>query len=130
MAPTPQPMTFQGSFALAPDQSLPQDAIPFNYTGTFLALSAEVANIVGAGSVAVPFGTIASPGAKGLLVRYDAAQPVGAAPVTLTINGGSQPLELTPGSMLVYFNASPSSGITSASFTVTAACQLRVWVLG
>lgn len=127
---TPQPVAFAGSFQLAPDQSLPQDAIPFNFSGQYVALSAELANPQGAATIAVPFGSIATPGCKGLLVRYDAAQPQGAAAAQLTLNGGSQAIELTPGSLLVYFNANPVSGVTSASITVTAACQLRVWVLG
>jgi hypothetical protein len=130
MAVTPQPVSFAGAFQLAADQSLPQDPIPFNYSGAFVALVSDVANVLGAGTVTVPFGSIVSPGCKGLLVRYDPVQPTGAAPVLLTLNGGSQAIELTPGSMLAYFNAVPVAGITSASIAVTAACQLRVWVLG
>lgn len=128
MSATPQPVAFVGAFQLAADQSLPQDPIPFNFSGQYTALVAVLENPVGAGTINVPFGTIISPGAKGLLVRYDGPQ-TGAAAVQLTLNGGSAPIELTPGSFLVYFNATPSTGITSASFAVTAACQLRVWVL-
>lgn len=126
---TPQPVAFAGAFQLAPDQSLPQDAIPFNYSGTYLALVAELMNQGGAGSVAIPFGSIGAPGCKGLLIRYD-AQPAPAAAVMLRLNGGAEDIELTPGSLFMYFNASPANGIISAQLIFTQPCQMRVWVLG
>jgi hypothetical protein len=127
--PTPQPVAFAGAFQLAPDQSLPQDPIPFNYSGTFLALECSLLNQGGAGSVAIPFGSLIAPGVKGLLIRYD-AQPAPAVAVMLRLNGGTTDVELTPGSFFVYFNAAPAAGITSALLVFTAPCQMRVWVLG
>lgn len=129
MAPTPQPVAFAGSFQLAADQSLPQDGIPFNYSGAFLALEGSLVNQGSSGSVSVPFGSITAPGAKGLLVRYD-SQAAPAAAVMLRLNGGVTDIELTPGSLFVYFNAAPNAGITAAQLIFTAACQIRVWVLG
>ena len=126
---TPQPVAFAGAFQLAADQSLPQDPIPFNYSGTYLALEAHLMSQGGAATVAIPFGTIGAPGCKGLLVRYD-AQPAPAAPVMLRLNGGVTDIELTPGSLFAYFNASPANGITQAQLVFTQACQMRVWVLG
>ena len=124
------PVAFAGQFELAADQSLPQDPIPFNYAGQYTALQYSGLNTTGSGTVAVPFGTLGSPGLVGLLVRYDAPNQADAAPVYLSINAGTEPLELTPGSFLVYFNANPVAGITAASFAFTSACSLRVWVLG
>ena len=127
--PTPQPVVFSGQFQLAADQSLPQNSIPFNFAGSYVALEAQVANPSGSGTLALPFGTIVSPGAVGLLIRYDEPNQPEAAPVYLAVNGEGS-LELTPGSILVYFNALPILGITEAVITYTAACTLRVWVLG
>lgn len=129
MPPTPQPVAFVGAFQLAADQSLPQDPIPFNYSGTFLALVADLVNQGGAATVGIPFGSVVAPGAKGLLIRYD-AQPSPAAAVMLRLNGGVTDIELTPGSLFVYFNAAPAAGITQAQLVFTQACQIRVWVLG
>lgn len=126
---TPQPVAFQGTLQLAADQSLPQAPIPFNASGTYTELAQLLLDIAGAGSTNVPFGTIGSPGAKGVFIRYD-AQPAPAAAVTVAINAGSQPVELTPGGFLALFSPNPSAGITSLSITATAACQLRVWLLG
>ncbi len=127
--PTPQPVAFNGAFQLAPDQSLPQDPIPFNYSGTFLALVAELVNQAASGSLSIPFGSIGGAGCKGLLIRYD-AQPAPAAAVMLRLNGGATDIELTPGSLFMYFNAAPAAGITQAQLIFTQPCQMRVWVLG
>lgn len=128
MAATSQPFAFAGALQLAADQSLPQDPIPFNFSGSFVALASGVVNFPSAGSQDIPFNGVIAPGAKGVLIRYDVQ--VGAAPVTFTYNSSVTPLELTPGSLMAYFNANPTTGVTSASLTVTAACQVRYWILG
>ena len=130
MAVATQPVAFLGTFQLVADPTLPPDGIrsttPVRWSPSRRASRTS--------PVQAPsqFPSVLSsrPGRKGLLVRYDAAQPTGAAPVQLALNGSSTPIELTPGSLFVYFNAAPVSGLVSATFTVTAACQLRVWVLG
>ena len=128
MSPSPQPFAFQGSFQLAADPSLPVDGIPFNVNGQFVASAEGVANLSGTGTYAGPFGSVAGVGAKGLLIRYD-TQP-GAANVLVTINGGSQALEISPGGFIVWFNPAPAAGALSVSIAYTASCQLRLWVLG
>jgi hypothetical protein len=129
MAPTPQPFAFAGTLQLAADQSLPQDPIPFNVSSQYVALQKSLLSLTGTGTVNVPFGSISAPGAKGLAIRYDSGQ-VGAAAVQVTINGGSQPLEVTPGGFIVWINPTPAAGVTAVSIAYTASCQLNVWVLG
>lgn len=129
MAPSPQPFAFAGALQLAADQSLPQDPIPFNFSSQFTSLQESVLNLIGAGTVAVPFGSVIAPGAKGLLIRYDGNQ-TGAAPIFVTINGGSAPLEITPGGFLVWFSPAPTAGVTTCSVVYSSSCQLRIWVLG
>jgi hypothetical protein len=129
MTVAPQPVAFTGALSLAADQSLPQDPIPYNFTGQYTQLQDSLLNLLGVGSESVPMGTIGAPGAIGLLISYPAGQ-TGAAPVLVTLNGGSQPLELAPGGMLVWFNPTPSAGLTACSIAYTTSCQLRVRVLG
>jgi len=123
-----QPVAFAGALQLAADQSLPQEPIPFNASGQYNSLAEFVLNVQ-SGTTAVPFGSIASPGAKGVFIRYD-AQPSPAAAVQVTVNGGNQPVELTPGGFFAYWSPSPATGITAMSIAATANCQLRVWLLG
>jgi hypothetical protein len=125
-----QPFAFQGALQLAADQSLPPDAVPFNASGQYSSQSGGVPlNLSGSGTISVPFGTVAAPGAKLLAIRYDANQQ-GAQPVLVSINGGAQPLEVSPGGFIVWVNPNPAAGVTSCSIAYTASCQLRVWVLG
>lgn len=128
MPPTSQPFSFAGALQLSADPSLPADPIPFNFSNSFVALASGVLNISGAGVTTVPFDGVPSAGAKGILIRYDTQ--TGAAAVQLALNGSSTPIELTPGSMLTYFDATPTTGITAATITVTVACQIRFWILG
>ncbi len=129
MPPAPQPFSFSGALQLAADQSLPQDPIPFNGSSQFISLQESVLTLVGTGTKTVDFGSIGAPGAKGVMIRYDSGQ-TGAAPVEVTVNGGSQALEIAPGGFLVWINPSPAAGATALSIAFTASCQVRVWLLG
>jgi hypothetical protein len=128
MPPVPQPFAFAGTLQLAADQSLPPDPIPFNGSGSFVALAQEKLNLTGSGTQAVAFGSVGSPGAKGVAIRYDAQ--AGAAPLLITVNAGSQPLEVSPGGFIQWFNPAPAAGAISLSIAYTASCQVQVWVLG
>jgi hypothetical protein len=128
MPPTSQPFAFAGALQLSADPTLPADPIPFNFSGAFVALASGVLNIPGAATTPIPFDGVPSAGAKGILIRYD--QQTGAAPIYVILNAGTQPPEMTPGSLIAYFNASPVVGLTSASITTTVACQVRFWILG
>jgi hypothetical protein len=128
MPPTSQPVAFAGALQLAADPSLPNDPIPFNFSGAFVALANGLLNITGAGTTPIPFDGVPAAGAKGILIRYDAQ--TGAAALMLALNSSITPIELTPGSFLAYFDAAPSAGITTAALTATVGCQVRFWILG
>lgn len=82
----------------------------------------------GAASQSVDFGTIGSAGAKGVLIAYDILQS--AAPLQLTFNGGSEPIELAQGGFLIYISPNPVDGVTSLSIAHTTVGTVRVWLLG
>jgi hypothetical protein len=124
---TQTPIVFSGTLQDPADQSLPPDPIPFNFSGQYTQKSAGVLNLTGSGTIAIPFGTIGAPGAKLFCLRYDAGQQ-GAQAVLLTLNGGNQPEELTPGGMKVTADPAPTAGITAASLAYTAPCQVRYWI--
>lgn len=129
MSASPQPVAFNGALSLSADQSLPPDPIPYNFSGQYVELLDTLFNLTSSGTVDVPFGSIGAPGALGLLISYPPNQ-TGAASVYVTINGGSEALELGPGGMLVWFNPSAAVGLTACSIEYSAACQLRVRLLG
>lgn len=129
MSPTLTPVAFQGNLQFPADLTLPPDNVPFNAAVNVASAQPDMTfNVTGSGSIVVPFGTVAAPGAKLLAVRYDTQ--VGAAPVLLTLNASLTPIELSPSGFLMFVSPAPAAGITSLSIAYTAACQIKVWVLG
>ena len=122
------PFAFVGSLLIPADPSLPQDPIPFQMSGQFLSENAQTLNLTGAGSKTVPFGTVGSAGLSGLLIKVD---PSGSGqPVLVTVNGGTQPIEVSPGGFLAVGSPSPVVGITAITIAYTTANVVRLWALG
>ena len=113
---------------MPPDAGQPDAHIPFVGGGAFKSRQHSQLNLVGAGTQDVSFGSVGAPGAKFVLVEVD-ADAVGL-PVTLTTNGGSSPVELSPGGFWTFFNPAPQSGVTSLSVGHATSAVVRVWVLG
>lgn len=124
------PVQFTGSLQIPADASLPPDQVPFNAALSLLSQQPDqTLNVTGSGTQVVPFGTVGSPGAKLVAIRFDAQQ--GAAPVLLHFNGDTtHPIELSPGGIVVFCSPNPAVGITALTFDYTTACQLRVWIGG
>lgn len=125
---TTTPFAIAATLQLPGDNGLPADSIPFNVALQFTSLAEAVYNLTGSGTQAVGMGTIGAPGALGLLIKVDPG--VGVQPILVTVNSGSQPLEISAGGGLLYANPTPASGITALSIAYTTACKVRVWVLG
>jgi hypothetical protein len=130
MSPTQTPISFTGTLQIPADQSLPPDQVPFNASANVVSQQpGQVLNLTSSGTEVIPFGTVGSPGAKLVAVRYDAQ--TGAAPVLLHFNGDTtHPIELSPGGFIVFMSPNPAAGVTSLSIDYTASCQLRVWIAG
>jgi len=124
------PVTFTGTLQYPSDLSLPPDQVPFNAATTITSAQPDqVLNVTGSGTQAVPFGTVGAPGAKLVAVRYD--PQTGGLPILLHFNGDTtHPIELTPGGFIMFISPNPAEGITALSFDYTAACQVKVWILG
>jgi hypothetical protein len=128
MAATTNPFTLQGTLTLPPDEGAQQVPISFSLSGSFTSLLESRLVMTGAGTTVVPFGTVGTPGAKVLVIEYEAA--VGAAPVQLNFNGGTDDIELAPGGLLVYASPVPVAGLTSLSIVRTTDAVIRVRLLG
>lgn len=122
------PFSISGALSYPADAPLPADPIPLTASGSFDSEASAVYKFSAAGTKAVDMGTLPAAGAKGLLVKVDAQ--LEAVTVDLTVNGGDEPLQLSAGGMLLYFNPSPVEGITSLSLAYGGACTVRIWVLG
>ena len=123
------PFAVTAQLQLPGASSLPADSLPVNFASAFDSEAKVVLNLTGAGTKSVNFGSIASPGLKGLLIKVD---PSGtAAPVNIRVNSSvTGGVEIAPGGFLLYGNPAPAVGVTALDVVYTTPCVVRVWVLG
>ncbi len=122
--PTTNQLVIQGSAMFPLDEGQPAASAPFAFTGTYTSVSDSKLVMTGSGTQVVPFGTVGAPGAKAMLVEFEAA--VGAAVIQLRINGGTENLELAPGGFIVYASPSPAVGVTGLTIVRTTDATVRV----
>lgn len=126
--PTFNQIVLSGTASYPPDDGQAAVPVQFGYSGQYTSVVDSKLVETGAGTRVVPFGSIGAPGAKVAVIEYEAA--VGAAPVNLRFNGGTDNFELAPGGLLVWANPSPSIGITALSIVRTGDCSIRVRLFG
>lgn len=122
------PFDITGVLNLPGADGLPPQPLPFVGSGVYTSKAEFDFTFADALTQAVPFGTIPEAGAKVLLLLV--SRTVGAAVISVNINGGEGVFELAPGGFLAYFSPTPAEGITSMSFTATAPGRVQVWILG
>ena len=122
------PFHVAGELAMPPDAGQPDAHIPFVGSGAFSSRQHSQLNLVGAGTQDVSFGSVGAPGAKFVLVEVDA--DAAGLPLTLAINGGNSPVEISPGGFLACYNPAPQAGITTLSVAHATSAVVRIWVLG
>lgn len=120
------PFSIAGALNLPGDSSLPQQPIPFNGSNNYESKMEGELTFTGAGTKAVPFGTVAR--AKGFVFRVE--QTTGAQPILITTNGGVETKELSAGGFWIWYDPSSATGITGISFSHTAAGKVSFWILG
>lgn len=128
MAASTVQFSFAGQLNAPVDEGQPVAVRPFGLSSQFSSENTQRLSLTGAGSVELAFGSLGSPGAKGMLIEYLPSQ--GAAPVQITFNSGSDDLELSPGGFLAYGSPNPVTGILSLEIAYTADCTIRIWLAG
>ena len=124
-----EPFTLQASLVLAPDDGQPNATIDYSFGGQFEHKVVQKLELSGTGSHTVGFGTVGSPGAKAIFLEYLNNAASGLSPVQLTVNGGSDTIEVSPGGCFLYCNPTAASGITGMAIAHTSACTIRVSIL-
>jgi hypothetical protein len=128
MAASTNPVILQGTVSFPPDEGQTPVPVTFGLSTTYTSDVEARLIMVGAGTTAVPFGTVGSPGAKVMLLEFE-ADPA-AQPVQVKFNGGSETLELSPGGFLAYGSPNPGVGISSLSITRLGDAIVRVRLFG
>lgn len=123
------PFSFDGTLTLPEGPNLPAEPLPFALASQYNSrVEYELDMPAAAGTISLDFGTMPAEGCKAILVTYEPLSS--AAPVQITFNDASVPLELTQGGFLVFASPKPVAGITSMTVAHTTAGKLRVWILG
>lgn len=122
------PFSISGAFSYPADASLPADQIALAASGSFDHEASAVLKLTGTGTKTVDMGTIPAAGAKAFLVKLDAGS--GVSPILVTLNGGTEPLEIAAGGFILVSNPAPVAGVTDMSIAYTTPCTVRVWALG
>jgi len=124
------PLTLSGELQVPPDQGQPNAPIPFSVSTSFDSKVDDELNLSGAGSKVIDFGTIASPGAKIVLIEVDPSAT--ASPIQIRVNGGgaSGQTELSPGGFWAYASPTPLAGITALEIIFITNVKVRVRAFG
>ena len=128
MAASTNPLVIQGTVLFPPDESQQPVPVQFGFSGQYTNVVDSRLVMVGAGVQAVPFGSLAAPGAKAFLLEYEADAT--AAAITVKFNGSADGIELKPGGVILYTNPSPGTGITQISLTRTTDGVVRARLFG
>lgn len=123
------PFSLATTLSLPGTPGLPIEPLAFAMSAQYDSKAEFEYNLpASSGTKVIDFGTMPSAGAKAFLAFYE---PKTSGPaLAVTINGGNQPLELTPGGFLAYCSPVPTVGITAITLAYTGAGRVRVWLLG
>jgi hypothetical protein len=126
-----EPFSAQASLSFPPDDGKPLASIVEALAGTFEQKVDDKLKFTTTGPHVIGMGSIITPGAKVLLIEYEATRGTeNQQPIAVAINGGLVPLELTPGGFLLLANPVPVAGVTAVTITNTGIANVRVRVLG
>ena len=121
----PTPFSLQGTFVYPPDDGQPDATRDFSQSGNYESKCEKDLKLVGAGTETVGFGTV--PAAKAILIEVAASS---LAPVIVNVNGGADPIEISPGGFFAYSNPVPVAGITALDIVYTMDSRVLVRLLG
>jgi hypothetical protein len=125
------PYTIEAKLSFPPDEGLPAAVRSAMLAGNYTKVACAKYSLTGAGTQVVDFASIASPGAKAILMEYNNDDPqAGLQPVNVSINAGTDLWEISPGGHLSYSNPNPTAGITAMSIAYTSEARINIWILG
>lgn len=124
------PFSISGSLDYPPDDGQPVASRDFSVSNSFDSKEEADYNLASGGPSpqTVCFGTITN--AKAFLIEVAADSSPSAAPINVSINGGTDAWEIAPGGFLAYASPSPVSGIQSMEIAYTSAAKVKVRLLG
>ena len=125
------PFTFSGVLSFPPDDGEAVADRPYSVADFFESKAEYKYELSGSGNIDVNFGTIQTAGAKGILIEVAPDSSPSAAPILVTVNAGSEPIEISPGGFMAVASPVPTAaGVTSINIAHTTSNTVRVRLLG
>jgi hypothetical protein len=120
------PFSLSGLLVYPPDDGQPNASRDLSGSGSFSSKVEAELNLVAPGTTVVGMGTIAN--ARVVLVEVGvlASNP---APINVRLNGGTDDIEISPGGSWLYYNPTPTNGISAISVTNTDSKRVKVTIL-
>jgi len=125
---TTVPFTAEVTLTVPPDAGLPDNELPFTVANTYTQKAIHRLELTGSGSHTVGFGTIASPGAKLIIIAIESGTAV--SPIVVKMNGATVGQEVSPGGWMALASPDPTTGITTMAIDHTTNATVKVWILG
>jgi hypothetical protein len=116
--------SFQGALNYPPDSGQPVASRAFSQSGSFTSKAEYEYVLTGAGTQIVDFGSVTK--AKAVLIDVHADS---AAPVNVIFNGGTEPIEISPGGFAALASPTPSTGISGLALVHSDDANVDVYVL-
>jgi hypothetical protein len=125
------PFTFNGTLSFPVDDGQPNSSVVVALSSLYQHQSSAKYELTGSGSKSVDFSTIATTGARCIVVEVLPDPSPAALPINVTFNAGTDTLQLSAGGFLVYANPNPAvGGVLSLTLAHTSAATVRVHVFG
>ncbi len=125
------PLVIEATLRTPPVEGQADCPFPLAFTTQYDHLVKNRYTFTGAGTKAVDFGSLSAIGAKAIAVTVDPDASLAAQPVHVTVNGGTDVMEVAPGGFLLFGSPKPTAaGITSLSIAYTSSVKMYVWIFG
>jgi hypothetical protein len=127
-----EPFSITATLTLPPDTGQPNETLSYSASGTFSSATQQKLELVGTGTHAVNFGTMAGGTPRIVWLEHEKLTGPPQPPIRVSLNGGT-PLAIPAGGFLACANPLDtvfSTNIISISIAFSASCTVRVALLG
>ena len=126
-------MTISSPFVVTVTLAVPPDVgeaigdpVEFSYSGSCTSIVRQKLELTGSGTRTLDMGTLPVGGAKLVLIR----QLAGDDPITVCVNGGTEPVPIGSSGAWLLVSPVPDGGVADVALAYSSAATVSVWILG
>lgn len=125
------PLVIEATLKTPNVEGQPDCPFPLVFASQYDHLVKNRYTFTGSGTKSVDFGSLSGVGAKAILVTVDKDTSPAFTPISVTINGGTDVMEIDEGGFFMFGSTDPTAaGITAMDITYTSAVKMYVWIFG